>query len=283
MDERHGEIRTGAGLEESRVNREFIDFLKKWSTPVLFVVAAVLLGFVVYQRVEQARLARVDEAFAALEGGASPESLRGIAQDYEGVRGVGVLARLEAADQYLSALRRGVKAGAVVSAQGEVENEEDLLDEATRELYLVRAEELFQEVLRKAQGKAGWEIHEINALFGLAAVAESRRDFEGARTYYERAAEAAERAGFAPQDEVARMRIASLDDLSEPKIYEEDELPELPWAAGEPGPVGPLPPAPAGPQGTGEGTGADAGAGVGGDEGSDEGAGETGDDAPPPG
>ena len=38
MDERQTQIRQGAGLEESRINTEFLDFLNKWSSPVLIVI-----------------------------------------------------------------------------------------------------------------------------------------------------------------------------------------------------------------------------------------------------
>jgi len=272
MDERQTHIKEGAGLEESRLNVEFIEFLRKWSTPVLFVIAAVLLGFVVFQRLEQSRLARVDEAFVDLESASSPDSLRSVAEDYDGVRAVGVLARLEAADLYLSSVRRGVKAGAEITVGGEVANEDDLLDDATRDLYLTRAEELFSDVLQKARGKESWALHEVNALFGLAAVSESRSDTEAARGHYRAASDAAESAGFMPLSRVAQHRLDSLADLEMPKLYARAEIAPLPGAEPVevvvpeseplPGPTtfdDPMGPTPEAPEGTADGGAPNAG------------------------
>jgi hypothetical protein len=43
MDERQTQIRERAGLEEARYNQDFIEFLRRFGTPIL-MVAAVIAG-----------------------------------------------------------------------------------------------------------------------------------------------------------------------------------------------------------------------------------------------
>ena len=42
LDRRQTEIEIGAGQTESRLNRDFIEFLQKWTGPVLIIVALVV-------------------------------------------------------------------------------------------------------------------------------------------------------------------------------------------------------------------------------------------------
>jgi len=177
MDERQAQIREGAGLEESKLNVEFIDWLRRWSTPMLMVVALAALGFVAYQKWEQAKLAKVDRAFGELDGALatgnpSPESLKAIAQTYEGVRGVPIMARLTAADLYLGTVRTGVKPGTPIKQDGTVD-EADKLSDDDRAKNLDEAERLYKAVLDQTAGDNGQAIHAMSAAYGLAAVAES--------------------------------------------------------------------------------------------------------------
>ena len=243
IDKRHTQIKEGAGLEESRLNVEFIEWLRKWSTPLLIVIAAVALTYVLYNKYHERQAARVSEAFASYEAASasanpSPASLLAVADDYKGVRAVPILARLAAADAYLAAVRRGVDPGAVVDpTTGKVQSETDLMDEAEREANLAEAGRLYQAVLDECAGKAGMAIHAVGASFGLAAVAESRGDAAAARSAYEGAAAAAESAGFTAQAKIARERMASLEGrLTMPTLYEEAALPKVPWAVDPPAP-----------------------------------------------
>src|SRR5262245_6692809 len=163
MDERQTQIREGAGLEESKLNVEFIDWLQKWSTPILMVVAVVALGVVVYKRWQKAKLDEVDRGFGELtsaidSGTPNPESLKAIAEQYEGVRAIPVLARLEAADEYLRSVRTGMKAGAKVEADGKIPAEDVLTDE-DRTRYLGQAETLYRSVLDKSVAGSATAIH----------------------------------------------------------------------------------------------------------------------------
>lgn len=256
MDERQAQIREGAGLEESRLNVEFIDLLRRWSTPVLVVIAAAAVAWAGLQYLNRARLAAVDRAFRDLESArlsGSPEALVSVAQEHDDVRAVGLLARLDAADAYLAAVRAGLKPGSPVGPDGSIA-EEDVLTEEDRSEFLRRAEELYRHVEQAAGADPARAQYLAGALFGLAAVAECRGQVDQAREYYQRAGEVAASAGLEPFDRIAQERVAELAMAVRPvELPEAQRLPPLPWvrdsAEGpeEPAPddVGPQPePAP---------------------------------------
>lgn len=222
MDERQTKIVEGAGLEESRINQDLIDFLNKWSFPVLLIIALISGGYFAKNMYDRAKVSKRDEAFAQLgsiESTSSPSvySLTEIADQYEGVGSVSELARLRAADVHLRAVRSGID-----PADGETE-----LGEADRDYHLERAEGLYRRVLDKTESDANRALIAANAAFGLAAVAETRGDADAARAGYERAKSLAERAGYSPLVRVAD-RLASNVGMPKPNLYSEGELPELP-------------------------------------------------------
>lgn len=240
MDKRQQQIREQAGLAESKLNVEFIDFLRKWSTPFLLVVVAAALGFVFYQRVQQARTVKVDNAFrelstVATSRGVSPEALKAIADSYGGVGAVSTLARIKAADAYLQAVRQQMKLGAATNPDGTVPAE-DVLTEADRTSYLAEAESLYQGVLDANAPTVGTSIHAIGAAYGLAAVAETRGEADKAKAAYERVIQLADRAGYLDHVELARKRIADLPTLSRPRLFAQAELPKPP---APPAPIAP--------------------------------------------
>lgn len=229
MDERQTKIIEGAGLEESRINEELIEFLNKWSFPVLLVIALISGGYFAKNMYDRAKISKRDDAFAQLgtiESTASPSvySLTEIADQYEGVGSVSELARLRAADVHLRAVRSGID-----PADGET-----VLSEADRDYHLDRAEGLYRRVLEKTESDANRTLIAANAAFGLAAVAETRGDADAARAGYERAKMLADRAGFAPLARVAD-RLASNVGLPMPTLYGEGDLPRLPHELAEQG------------------------------------------------
>lgn len=248
IDDRQSQIKEGAGLEESRLNVEFIDWLRKWSTPLLIVIAIAALGYVLYNRYQQAKITKVNEAFASLEEASasanpSPFSLIDVAEKFDGVRAVPVLARLRAADAYLAAVRRGLDPGAQLDDQGQPRSESDLMDERERAVNLDEAARLYQQVLDESRGTPGFDIHAISAAYGLAAVAESRGDMAGAKSAYERVAELANTTGFPDHARIAQERLTELDSRARvPVVYAQAQLPKIPWAP-EPTPA-PAPTAP---------------------------------------
>lgn len=238
MDDRQTQIRQGAGLEESRVNHDLLDFLNKWSSPVLFVLAAAAVAWWGMQQLEKRKIAKVDRAFgdldAALAGGnPSPDSLQTLATEYEGVRAVPELALLRTTDVYLGAFIRGVEPGAQLNpATGQPIDDADLLDETQRGAYLNSAGELAQRVLTMTEGNDQKSMLTIQALIRLAVVGEGKRDFTGAKANYTRAAEIAKRTGFPILSSFASHRADNVESLEGIKaLPTQAELTALPGEA----------------------------------------------------
>jgi hypothetical protein len=238
MDERQQQIREGAGLDESRLNTDFIELLRKWSSPVLLIAAVLAFGYWGWQKLQESRLNRLNTAFSELTGAAasaspSPDSLRSIAAEFGDVRAVGVLANIEAADVYLRAVRLGVRVGSQPEADetGQTAYKaEDLLTEEDRTRYLTEAATLYKAVIAETENKPGMSaVLTINGLYGLAAVAESRDDLAEARSCYEKVIARAEKAGLPAHATIARERVEGLDGLkATPRIYHQAELPKEP-------------------------------------------------------
>jgi len=241
MDERQQQIKAGAGLEEGRINQDLVDFLQKWGSWILMALAVAALAYAGLQWLERQRVAKVNEAFAAFEGAAaganpSPDALRRVADEYDGVESVAELARLTSADIFMDAVRMGVRTGAQVNADGSVGQvgpdgsvnaEGELLTEEERGRYLEQARALYGAVLEATRGKPGRELLAINASFGLAAVAETRGEIDAARAQLESVAALAEELKLPAMVRLARSRIEALDP-SAPALLARAQLPELP-------------------------------------------------------
>lgn len=249
MDKRQAQIRERAGLEEARLNVEFIEFLKKYSTPALIVAALAAGGYVAYQKYTQGKIQKIDNAFVELEtvgssSSPSPDSLAQIAADFGGVRAVPALAYLEAADAVLLNVQRGVREGAKVSQEGILEKPEDALGEGDRTSYLARAEEYYTKALQESGAPAARMPLRLGALFGLAAVAESRGDSVAAKARYEEIIKLTDGSTWSAKAAIARERMGRLDALKAPvRIVAKADLPKLPGEETPPAPVVPgLPP-----------------------------------------
>jgi len=231
MEERQTQIREQAGLTESKLNVEFIDWLKRWSTPLMLVVLAGALGILAYQRYQKFQNEKLDTAFRELEtasaGNPNPESLKGIADAYPSVRAVPMLARLRAADLYLRAVRLGARLGARAGEGGAFPAEE-VLTEQDRASYLSQAESLYQKVLDDSASDPSKAVHALAGAYGLASIAECRGEFDKAKSFYERAAQIADRVGFSAQTQIARKRIEQLPALAKARFPAKAELPPEP-------------------------------------------------------
>lgn len=256
MDQRQSKIVEGAGLEESRLNTEFIDFLRKWSSPVLFALAAVAASYAGWQWWQRAQAQAFDQAHVELEAAmnaGSPDSLLAVASDHAGQGQVAIRATLAAADIYLSSGRAGIVPGGDPSA------EEDQADAETVGVYFTRSKELYGEAIGMSRGKQDAALHELRARFGLAAAMASLDDIEGAERELEAVKAAAERTGFPGLIAEADKRIAELNRYATlAALPTEDEVKasarpeasrvqtpssELDFSNDAPaGPIGPMPP-----------------------------------------
>lgn len=254
MDQQQGkpsEIRVGAGLEESRLNQDFLDFLRKWSTPILLVAAAGALGFVGWQKYHQAKKDTLDKALGELEAVStsltpSPDSLAAVATQYNGVGAVSALAHNQAGDSLMFSLQTGLKAGAQINPDGSPKEAADVLGDADRASILTQAASHYQQALDASEKNKAQRPITFGALFGLASIAESRGEMDQAKKLYERiialvdadpaiTLEDGQPGGkqgdkpFAMHATVAKHRIESLGNLGTPVvIVSESQLPKLP-------------------------------------------------------
>ncbi|MFO0832969.1 MAG: hypothetical protein U0637_14150 [Phycisphaerales bacterium] len=253
MDERQQQIRERAGLEESRLNQDFIEFLNKWGTNILMCIAVVALGYWGYQKYQQRESDKVAAAYSALEAARSgdnpsPDTLISVADEWQGRGAVSLLARREAADIYLDCVARGIKPGAVVNQDGTLGSSDDEIKTSDdRETLLQQAEANYQWILDHARADDDKAQHTMGALYGLASVAECRGQWDKAKEYYSQIVELTKRKGFANHQAIAQKRLDTLPELakSEPvpaKIQVppaiEQPKPELPALTTTPPPAG---------------------------------------------
>lgn len=216
MDDRQTEIRAGAGLEDSRINKEFIDFLNKWSSPVILVIAIAALVWAGLGWMERKKIEKIDQAFgdlhaATVGGNPSPASLNALAEEYAGVKSVSQIAKLTTADLYISAFVRGVQPGAQISpVTGGPLDENDALDDGQRAVYLDQADDLVQDVITTNTDVVGKEIFVLHALVRAGAIDECKRDFDAAKASYERAMAVANSISMPALANYAQMRIDAL-------------------------------------------------------------------------
>jgi len=218
MDDRQTDISMGKGLEDSRVNQEFIDFLNKWSSPVLLTLAVAAGIWAGLQYLERQKVARVDQAFSELAsatqgGNPSPASLKTLAAEYEGVRSVSEMALLTTTDLYLNAFMIGVQPGAVPNPETGMPEETDLLDNDQRQVYLEQAGTVAQQILDRVDGVEGKELLAMQAISRLAAVQEGKRDFDGAASMYNKLASLATASQYPAVANFAQQRVENLDAL----------------------------------------------------------------------
>lgn len=235
MDDRQTQIKEGAGLEESRINKEFIDFLNKWSSPVITVLAVAALIWAGLGFLERRKLERIDQAFAAYEaaiqgGNPSPASLTALAAEYEGVRAVPDLAQLRTIDLYLVAYLRGVEPGVEIDpVTGQAVDGSGSLDEDQRERYLGQARSLADEVIARIADNPDKAMLSIQALIRRGAIAECDRDLDKARANYERAKAIAQQAQLDALAIFAQTRIDTIGTLDpDLALPSSDQLVTLP-------------------------------------------------------
>ncbi|MFN0012742.1 MAG: hypothetical protein ACKVS8_13980 [Phycisphaerales bacterium] len=222
MDQRQKQITSSAGLEESKYNVEFIDFLKRWGTPILLVVAICSMGFFFYRRYEERRASQVDQAWVELEDARvsrSPASLIAVAEAHAGELGVPQQARLAAADVMFISAVQGVKPGGLTPA-GELTGTDALLTAEGRSEQLTAALEQYTIVADQLANKRYMQQLRITAMFGIAAAQESLDKWDDAATTLKKIVVAANEADFPAQAAAAQKRIDTMDDAKNaPRLY----------------------------------------------------------------
>lgn len=231
MDRRHGEIVEGAGLEESKINTDFVDWLKRWGSPILIGVLVLAVGYrgLTYWRQYQVR--QLDSAYLELGAAvqsSNPVALAQVAEDWSGQPAIATQARLTAGDLYLLSYARDLKPG------GTAGTPEDLPTPQERERYLQRAEDLYQRVADDTADDPNHVIPHLHALSGLASVHASRGEFDASTEILSRAAALADDAMLPVIAETFRERIETLRSGAEPIVFPKAaDLPQPPEPADE--------------------------------------------------
>ncbi|MCL4209513.1 MAG: hypothetical protein HRU76_03200 [Phycisphaeraceae bacterium] len=162
-------------LTDSKVNQEFVDWLRNKGPTWLLGILVVLVAWLGYDRYQQWRQGRQSAAFFDLEYATKVESLENVAIDHAGVASVPELARLRAADTHLTA---------AVNARDPDDGAITLDAEGVRK-HLDKAEALFRQVLESVENDPRRLLFRLQALSGLATVAESAGRFDQARQRYD--------------------------------------------------------------------------------------------------
>lgn len=204
-------------LTESRLNDDFVYWLKKNGTNYLLVVlliACAVLGWNYYHRQQVARSSVAWNELNTASDSRMPEPLEQLAKDHAEVPQVAMVALIMAGDLRLSQIQTGELSPAAGSTPAVP------LDDAARKIAQDAAEENYTKAAQIATSlTAGSESDAapiiFSSLFGRAAIAESRGEFDASRKYLEQAATlASER--WPRISEVAKARAAGLVSLQNP-------------------------------------------------------------------
>lgn len=184
--------------------RNFGQFWQKWGNSLLLVVLVVLVAVVAVQMITGYRYRQQEQNWANLEFEQSPAGLASVAESVDDPV-VRALAHLRAGDRLL---RAEIEVGAAEElAMGGGDNA------AARQRTLHEAATHYEAVREMA---ALAPIYKVNALLGLAAVAESQRQWELAGQRYEQTIAEAQAIDQPALVQQAQQRAAALDRLREP-------------------------------------------------------------------
>ncbi len=205
--QRLAEVHT-TDLNESRVNEDFVTWLKTKGPTWLLIILAFVVAYMTMVRWQEAEARGRDEAWMELTTAVHPASLEDVANRYAEIDGVADLARLSAADTLLTELRMG-------RTLDDTGQEWTSLSPDLRAAHMAMARRLYEEVVADDDASAGRTLATVAALNGLAALDETEGNVDQARARYEQIADRA--APFLPPlADQANRRAASLDGLAQP-------------------------------------------------------------------
>lgn len=187
MDKRLKDVHT-TDLTESRVNEDFVEWLKKSGPTWLIAILIAVGGCLAIINWRKGQQASYDQAWRDYHQAYMPGAFEDVANQHGDVDLLAPHSWLMAAQMKLTAVQRGVTVSALGAVDGNV-TEASRLDEETRAQYLDEAASLFESVIDRFGDDPAVALPAGSALCGRAAVAEALGDAETARSWYERAAE----------------------------------------------------------------------------------------------
>ena len=205
-----GRLEAGAGLQESRLNQDFIAWLEKWGPRVLYVVLAVVVVYVGLQWWGRYQEQQTDRAFselqAAIDAG-DPAVLSSVAEEYSDRAAVSDLARLELGRMFVIA---GTTRRAIVVGEAEEGVEPEMLTDEQAEARLREGLRQFEMVLGRS--REAKPLIAQQARWWMATAQMSLGELEVAEATLSEFVSSAERLGNAgAQRSVAESRLALLE------------------------------------------------------------------------
>jgi tetratricopeptide (TPR) repeat protein len=195
-------------LTESKLNQEFVDWLKVKGPTWLLVVMIALCAYLGITKWRTSKAAAQDAAWQALADAKLPNAFKEVAQQYGDFGAIPALARLQAAEEYL----KGVQVNQPLGTDPAQANPPALTAEERAD-YIRQAGELFDLVIAQDDGTLPTTLTAVQALSGRASIAETQGELDKAREWFEKAAKRAE--PFYPKmAEVARKRAGSVTDYA---------------------------------------------------------------------
>lgn len=226
QQEQGRQVEIGAGLQESRLNTELIEWLQKWGPRFIYMLLVVVLAYLGWEKWTQYRERQIDEAFAEYQAEVSsenPDILFDVAEKHDGRGSVWTLASLDGANLLLRAARTGVRAGADVYNPAE----DDLLSQQERTNTLETALAKFETILARHENDTKKTRFAQEARWGIASAAISLGDIDRARTVLTEYVEVGKDTGFSDNVLLGNQRLQMLDRVaSAVQIFPEDQLPE---------------------------------------------------------
>jgi len=200
-------------LTESRINEEFLTWLKTKGLNWLLLVLVLLLGWMGWNIWEQRQAEARDAAWIELTAASLPVSYEEVASRHAGIDNVAALAHLSAGDRYLSSIQSGIRFDRTP------DQEDARLDETTRAEFLDAADAAYRDALEALDAagpdpQGGFAPLRASAWFGRAAIAESRGDLENAEAALRKGRDAAGDR-YPKVAAWADRRIAGLPDLAD--------------------------------------------------------------------
>ncbi len=191
--------------------QNFGEWWSRWGNTVLIIFVIVAGSFAAYRLVNYRTETRHETAWTELANAATAANYMEVAAAHQDPA-VQALAYLRGADLYLAHARRPEDAPPLPARSEELPPPVD--PEMAPDDAADRAERAYERVLELAEERT----YHVNALLGLAAVAETRQAWDDARGYYDQAEELAgeQLPGLAA---TARQRRDLLVNLRQPVVF----------------------------------------------------------------
>ena len=174
-------------LNESKINEDFLIWLKTKGPTWLLVVLLSLALWLVLVRWKQHKQDHLTEGWSTFFNAQLPIELEDVAINFADIPGIARAANIHAADTYMLAVADGLLIGS-----DPLDITPEILDSQQREEYLNKANRIYQQVIDVDDQTLATTLIVVAALNGKAAVAESKGEVEQAQAYYEQAAKRAE-------------------------------------------------------------------------------------------